>query len=158
MIFCIFAISQILANALEFCFGNPRAGREVRGLLDMLNLAPATATYTIGAEAADVITVAVQLKDADGNDVAGKYVVDFYLSDAADGDGVVGTAASGGIAAGTDGAVLAQMVTGKMVRMQCEADGDIDIAITHSGAKTAYLVGILPNGKTVISSAITWAA
>lgn len=154
----LFAISAVLKAALEFVFANPTSGKQVGDYLNVINGAPVDASFSIGAEAADVITVAVQLKDAHGNDLAAKYVVSAFLSDAADGDGVVATAASGGIAAGTDGAILEQAVTGKMVVAQCEADGDLDLAITHSGAKTCYLCIIMPNGKTVISSAITFAA
>ena len=124
----------------------------------MLDMAPAEATFSIGAEAADVITVAVQLNNAHGLALDGKYVVDVYLSDNSDGDGVVATAASGGIAAGTDGALLATVVTGKVAKMQCEADGDLDVAITHSGAKTCYLVVVTGAGKTLVSDAITFAA
>lgn len=154
----IFAISSVLKAALEFAFGNPTAGKHVADYLNFINAAPADASFSIGAEAADVITVAIQIKDAHGNDLAAKYCVHVFLSDNADGDGVVGTEASGGIAAGTDGAILISEVAGKIALAQCEADGDLDIAITHSGAKTCYLGVILPNGKTVMSSAITFAA
>ena len=39
-----------------------------------------------------------------------------------------------------------------------ESDGDIDIDFTDSGAQTVYLVLVMPNGRLVISSAITHAA
>lgn len=39
-----------------------------------------------------------------------------------------------------------------------ESDGDIDVSITHAaGAKTVYLVLVMPNGRLVASSAITFA-
>ncbi len=153
----LFAISAVLNAALEFAFGNPTAGKQVGDYLNVINGAPVDASFTIGTEAGDAITVNVQIKDAHGNDLAAKYVVHAFLSDNADGDGVVGTAASGGIAAGTDGAVLIAEVAGKISLVQCEADGDLDLVITHSGAKTCYLGIIMPNGKTVMSGAITFA-
>ena len=39
-----------------------------------------------------------------------------------------------------------------------EADGDIDINITESGTDTFYLVLVMPNGKLIVSDAITFAA
>lgn len=38
-----------------------------------------------------------------------------------------------------------------------ESDGDIDISISESGAKTMYLVLVMPNGRLVVSGAITFA-
>jgi hypothetical protein len=38
------------------------------------------------------------------------------------------------------------------------ASGVIDISITQSGSGTLYLVVILPTGKIIVSSAITFAA
>jgi hypothetical protein len=117
-----------------------------------------TTLFTIGAEAGDVINVAVQLKDANGADLAVRGSVEAYLSDDANGDSIVGTAPDGGWAIGTDG-VLIPIVAGKYARLVSESDGDIDINITHAGgAKTVYLILILPNGKLVASGAITFAA
>ena len=116
-----------------------------------------SAGFTIGAEAANVITVAVQLKKPGGGDIAVRSCVRWFLSDDANGDSLVATAPDGGVAAGTDGWV-SQTVTGKRGEAMSEADGDIDIAITHAaGAKTVYLGIILPDGAIVMSSAITFA-
>jgi hypothetical protein len=115
------------------------------------------ATFTIGAEAANVITVAVQLQSTKFQNLTSRGSVDWYLSDDANGDSIVATAASGGVAAGTDGVVI-PLVTGKMGKAISEADGDIDIAITHVGAKTCYLVIVLPDGSMNVSNAITFSA
>lgn len=118
----------------------------------------ADASITVGAEASgNVITCAIQLKEADGTDLATIGVVDVYVSDSATGDGVAASAPNGGMAAGTDGAVVASIVANKVLKMSSEADGDIDVQITDSGTPTFYLVVVLPDGTKVVSSAITFA-
>jgi hypothetical protein len=69
----------------------------------------------------------------------------------------VATAPSGGGAIGTDGLAI-PVVAGKAWQLTSESDGDIDITFTETGAKTMYLVLVLPTGKLVISTAITFAA
>ncbi|MBI3947119.1 MAG: phage major capsid protein [Armatimonadetes bacterium] len=44
----------------------------------------------------------------------------------------------------------------KAFELVSEADGDVDINITESGAKSFYLVLVLPNGKLAPSGAITF--
>lgn len=115
------------------------------------------AGFTIGAEASNVKTVAVQLKDVNTTDLAIRGRVEWFLSDDANGDSLVATAVDGGVAAGTDGWVSSD-VTGKRGVAVSEADGDIDIAITHAaGAKTVYLGIVLPDGTIVMSGAVTFA-
>lgn len=112
--------------------------------------------FTIGTEATNAITVNVQLKD--GPDaIAERAACRFYLSDDANGDSLAGTAPSGGIAGGTDGVVLVEEVANKVLTVVSEADGDIDLVITETGADTWYLIAILPDGRLVASSAITFA-
>ncbi len=45
----------------------------------------------------------------------------------------------------------------KSFELISEADGDIDINITESGAATWYLAVVLPNGSLNVSDAITFA-
>lgn len=118
----------------------------------------AAASFTVGGEAANAINVAIQLKDAQGNDLAVHSSVFAYLSDDANGNSIVATAPDGGWAIGTDG-LLIPVVTSKAAHLTSEADGDIDVTITHAaGAKTCYLIVVLPNGKLTASGAITFAA
>lgn len=113
-------------------------------------------SFTIGAEAANVINVGIQLKDK-GLDVAERVSVLAYLSDDANGDSVAGSAPTT-VAIGTDGVAI-PLVAGKCFLLTSEADGDIDIDITLSaGADTWYLVIVLPDGRLVPSGAITFAA
>lgn len=113
--------------------------------------------FTVGAEAANVINVAVQLVDREnGNEIGERVSLLWYLSADANGDAIAPAAPSGGIAIGTDGlliewtANLAGMVTS-------EADGDIDVSLTEAGALTVYLVLVAPDGKVYVSGAITFA-
>jgi hypothetical protein len=116
-----------------------------------------TASFTVGAEAGNAIVVSIQLKDAGGNDLTTRANVYAYLSDDANGDSLIATAHDGAVAGGTDG-VLQAMEAKKSFRLTSEADGDIDVSITHAaGAKTAYLVLVLPEGNLVVSGAITHA-
>jgi hypothetical protein len=112
------------------------------------------ASFTVGTEATNVITVAVQLKNQSLRDLASRGHVDWYLSADANGD-TVATAASGGVAAGTDG-VVATTITGKAGFAISEADGDIDFAITDTGTPTMYLVLRLPDGSLAVSGVITF--
>lgn len=119
---------------------------------------PAGATFVIGAEAANVINVGVQLTDAEGTDLAVRTGVLAYLSDDANGDSIAATAPDGGWAIGTDG-LLIPVVANKAAHLVSEADGDIDLDITHAaGALTVYLILVMPSGRLVASEAITFAS
>lgn len=125
--------------------------------LNVLDAALAGATIVVGAETANVINVAIQLKDAAGADLAARAALPFYLADDANGDTPSSAAPDGGIAIGTDGAMIewAANLSGLLIS---ESDGDIDINLTHAaGAKTCYLILVMPNGSLIASSAITFA-
>lgn len=114
--------------------------------------------FVVGAEAANAINVAMQMNKADGNPCTMRAHVFAYLSDDANGDSIVANAPDGGWAIGTDG-VLIPVVAGKAAHLIAEADGDIDVTITHAaGAKTCYLIIVHPSGKISSSPAITFAA
>lgn len=112
------------------------------------------ATITVGAEETDVINVGIQLKDANGNNIAERVSLFAYLSDDANGDSVAGTAPDT-VAIGTDGLAI-PLIAGKAFQLTSEADGDIDINITENGADTWYLVLVMPDGSLVVSGAITF--
>jgi len=123
------------------------------------------AEFTIGDEAADAINVAIQLKGPSSTDLQARASVLAYLSDDAYGDSVVATEPSGAVAIGTDG-LLIPILTGasaaelakSIFQLTSESDGDIDIDITEAGAKTLYLVLVMPDGRLVVSDAIAFAA
>ena len=127
----------------------------VAGPDDLVNVV-ASAAFTIGADAGTTITVNIQLKDWNGQDLAFAAAIPFYLSSDAAGQ-VIASATSGGIAAGTDGTIIewTANLSGMMIS---EADGDIDVVLTEAGAGTWYLNLVLPGGKIVTSGAITFSA
>ncbi len=113
--------------------------------------------FVIGAEAANVINVAIQLKDRrNGNELTCRASIGWYLADDANGDTPSSVAPSGGIAIGTDGALIEWTANLSGVAVS-EVDGDIDVNITEAGAKSYYLILIMPDGKLVSSGAITFA-
>lgn len=117
---------------------------------------PESASFTLGAEAGNVINVAIQLLDGRGDEIATRCAIPFYLSDDADGDTVVAAATS--LAIGTDGLAI-ESVSNSHGLLVSEADGDIDLNIGDaSGAATYYLVLVMPSGKLVVSQAIEFAA
>lgn len=112
------------------------------------------ATITVGAEVSNVRAITIQLKDAKGNDldeVAPVWAAVFADADAA---AFAATGGSTGIAIGTDGAALA-VVAKKLFLLTSEADGGIDLTWTDTGTEAAYLGLILPNGRLVMSDALT---
>lgn len=114
------------------------------------------ASFTIGAEATNAINVAIQLVDRDnGNELTERAALQWYLAADTNGDSIA-TAPSGGIAIGTDGLLIEHTnnIAGVVVS---EADGDIDVTITESTAKSFYLILIAPDGKLYSSGAITFA-
>lgn len=113
------------------------------------------ATFTIGDEADDVINVAIQLKDANGRDIAERGAVFAYIASDANGDALA--TAPDALAIGTDGLAI-EVISNSAMMLVSEADGDIDINITKSGAATYYVVLVMPDGSLVASSVITFAA
>jgi len=120
------------------------------------------ATFTIPAEAADVITVACQLQNASGDDVAQRTYVHWYLADDAAGDTPTTTGPDGGTIAGTDGSLVSWALDGASKAISgmawTETDGDLDVKMTEAGTATWHLVLVLPNGKRAVSGAVTFAA
>ena len=112
------------------------------------------ATITVGAEAANVRAITIQLLDANGNDIDYVEEVDLVLFLTADRLAYVVTGGSTGIEIGTDGA-LQTILAKKVFRATSEADGDIDLTWTDTGTEAAFLGLRLPNGRYVMSDALT---
>lgn len=118
---------------------------------------PLNVAYTIGTEAANAITVNVQVNDGAGAAMATASAFNMWLASDSAGLNPDATEPDTSVAAGTDGAIV-KLGTG-VYFVTTEADGDLDIVITHAGgADTWYMAILLPNGKLAVSSAITFAA
>ena len=138
---------------------NPTEQTEYKfGAIRELQELHTSVSFVIGAEAANIINVGIQLKDGKtGVDCGERRSVLIYLSDDANGDSIVATAPSGAVAIGTDG-VLHDIGGGskKVFMAVSEADGDIDINITEVAAKTLYMIVVAGN-LLHASAAITFA-
>ncbi len=110
--------------------------------------------FTVGSEVANVINVSLKLRNGD-EDLTQRVAINAYLSDDANGDSISSLAPNGGIVTGVDG-VYMPIVNHLTSRMVSEANGNIDIDMTHSAAKTWFLVLVLPSGEIVVSSAIVF--
>ena len=114
--------------------------------------------FTIGAETGgDTINVGIVVKDARGNPPTGPCILRAFLSDVATGLGISAVATTTAPAVGTDGSLLSIDVTGKMMTLQTDAEGAVDINVIQTAAQTYYLVVILPDGSIAVSGAITFA-
>ena len=129
------------------------AGEKFLALLPKLNLA-ASLTFSIGAEAANVILVTVQVKNENNDNLATKVGLRFYLSSDAAG---ITPATVTTIAAGASGGVT-DATTSSGVLITTAAGLGIISLTAGTGAVTRYLNVIMPNGEIVTSSVITWAA
>lgn len=112
-------------------------------------------SVVIGAQVSRTRTVSLQLKDSIGNNLAVRANIRWFLSDDTAGDTFIVTAVDGGVAAGTNGWV-SQGVAGKQGIAHSEANGTIDLAITHSVTKTVYMGVVLPDGSIIMTGAIAF--
>jgi len=118
------------------------------------------AKFTIGNEAANAITVEVQLVDRDnGNTVAEVVPLDWYISSDASGTAFSSAPNSGAAIAGGGSSGALQEYTDNVAGMLLtNASGAAALTLTHSGTGTFYLALKMPDGKVSVSDAITFAA
>lgn len=112
------------------------------------------ADITVGAESTNVRAITIQLKDSRGNAIDYVETVELILFLNAARTAFVVTGGSTGIEIGTDGALLA-LVAKKVFLATTEADGDLDLTWTDTGTEVAFLGVRLPNGRIVVSDALT---
>lgn len=110
------------------------------------------ASITVGAENANVRAIAIQLKDANGEDIDYVEVVEILVFGNA-AKTAAATGGSTGIAVGTDGALIATIEAKKGFLISSEADGDIDLTWTDTGTESVAIGVRLPNGRIVMSEA-----
>jgi hypothetical protein len=116
------------------------------------------AAITVGAEAGDVINVAVRLQnDRRKNSVVTRVMARAYLSDAATGVGITGVTVTGATAIGTNGTIINTPVTKKMWDILTDTSGRFDLNITNTGTEGLYLVIVFPDGSIQVSPIIQFA-
>lgn len=117
------------------------------------------ATITVSAEAAttaDTRDIVVTLQDADGNAINYVETVEIIMFLDAAQTAFVATGGSTGITIGAagNGAVLA-VVAKKYFLGMSEATGILDLDWLDTGTEVAFLGIRLPNGRIIVSSALT---
>lgn len=117
---------------------------------------PASVTFTVGAEGSNAINTTMQLKDANGANVAVRQGLMMYLASDSTGATPATSLPSTSVAIGTNGKFLA-IVAKSLGLLVFNASGQADITITETGVATWYLVVVLPDGKLAVSGAITFA-
>jgi len=126
--------------------------------INLLDNQPASVTWTVGNEAADVINVQGAIKDTGGAALDHAVQIDFYVAN--DSTGLnIGTAPNGGIAASTIGKIAAEPNADIVLRFITNAIGVFNMDITETGTGTWYPVAVLPNGALAVgkTDAITFA-
>lgn len=122
--------------------------------VNQLDGAPADFTFAPAAGGSNVCEVTVTVKDAAGATLTGIRNLELWLSDAATGDGLTGTAASGTVQAkAASGTVLTALTAKKHIIVQTLAAGTFVLEITDS-AKTGYYVAVAHplTGAPVVSA------
>lgn len=143
-----------LKQNLRAALANEKAGEDLANLANGLDY---EVTFTVGAEAANVINVAGQVKDAAGDNVSGVRTLLLGLFTTAAGVAFNATNYTT-IAIGTNGAAL-EIVADKLLIVRTNSSGAFDLNITlSSGGATSYLAQLKADGSIVASGAITHAA
>ena len=106
-----------------------------------------------GAESSDQIDVTISVVDAAGDGLADRFEVHAWLADAQYG-AETATAPSGGVSVQT-GTLLDEPTTNKRWRLISDANGQLVLRLTESGAATWYLNAQVC-GKIIASDAITF--
>ena len=114
------------------------------------------ATIVVAEKDTDEWYATIQLTDYAGDDMAVAGSVIVYLSSVATGLDF-NTATVTTETAITDDGSLAILLAKIAYLVTSEADGDIKLTLTDTGADIYYLVVVLPNGTLVVSEAITFA-
>lgn len=142
---------QATADAIAYLAKKVQEETHLRSQGDLRQL---TATITVGAEAADVRAITIQFQGGPGHDLNYRITVPVVVLADANGDAFATTGGSTGIAIGTDGALIA-LVAKKVFLAISEADGDLDLTWTDTGTEVAYLGLVMPDGRLILSAALT---
>lgn len=112
------------------------------------------ATITVGAENTNVRAITVQFSDANAANMDAIVRCELHVLLNSTGSDFVATGGSTGIAAGANGKILAT-VAKKIFKAYSDTAGLLTLTWTDTGTEAAFLGVLLPNGRMVISSALT---
>ncbi len=96
-----------------------------------------TASLAAGSETANTITCTLQVKDAQGNNLSGTFLVHWNIDDS---DVGVGETALSVTVSYTNGAEWQQLTEHKKAVAFTDSTGKLEIDVTHIGANTIYLM------------------
>jgi len=112
-------------------------------------------TATVGDETANDIIASVQAKDAQGNAVAKRVLVECWLADAENTGPNVATFPDGGVAVSA-GVALVANADNVVGRYFTDATGLLTLTYTHSAALTQYFACVIGGKYYAGSKALTW--
>lgn len=114
--------------------------------------APKYATFTSsGASAGNLFEYAIQLQDSNRRNLNQAVAIPFYISSDAAGQSPLSTAISCSLAGSTDGAIL-ETIANSAGLLICESNGDVDMRLGDSLARSVYINLCMPDGTIVTSS------
>jgi hypothetical protein len=117
----------------------------------------ADATFVVGTQAGDQITVTVQLKDSTGSNLIVRGNVLAYISNDVNGDTIVSSGTFTGIYFNNGLAIPITPGTTKAFMLTSGSNGAVNVIAEDTGTSTMYLIVVLPNGLLKASTAITFA-
>lgn len=122
--------------------------------LNVLDDIPAGVTFAAAAGGANVCEVTITVVDAAGAAITEVFNLDVWLSDAASGAGLTGTATSGTVQAkAASGADLEEVTAKKHLRVQTLATGVYVLEITDTAKTQFYVCAKIPGtGKTAVAA------
>lgn len=111
-------------------------------------------TFSAASSTANICLVTVQAVDNEGASVAGVFLYDLWLSDAATGIGLTAVTASGAVGAGASGADIGVLTTKKATRVQTDATGKYILSITDTAKTAFYVAAQIPGSSRIAVSAV----
>jgi hypothetical protein len=114
----------------------------------------ADATIIVDAEAGDARDVSVQLNDADGNPLVRAALVHLIVFTTAAAT-ALSNGGSTGLAIDADGLIVATITAKKVFLVKSDDTGLITLTWTDTGTDAAFLGVVLPDGRIVMSAALT---
>lgn len=114
--------------------------------------APGNLSFAAAPGTANVSLVTIQVKDSAGNNLAGVWNFDVWLSDAATGAGLTAVTASGAVAAGASGTDLGVYAASKAKRVQTDATGKYILSITDTAKTHFYVAGQINHLGAIVSA------